>query len=134
MQVLGQLDQDPGQLLVDPQETAVWTVSVEPRNVTSAGDDQQQRIAAFATDGSGLLQQADITGHKVFGSCFLGSTFITAGWDATLRIWDPHRPMPLATIPGSSPFRCVDAAGDRVVAGDQKGNVWFLAPMSELYP
>ena len=42
--------------------------------------------------------------------------------------------MPLATIPGSSPFRCVDAAGDRVVAGDQKGNVWFLAPMSELYP
>lgn len=134
VQVLGQLDQDAGQLLIDPQETAVWTVSVEPRNVTSAEDDQQQRIAAFATDGSGLLQQADITGHKVFGSCFLGSTFITAGWDATLRIWDPHRPMPLATIPGSSPFRCVDAAGDRIVAGDQKGNVWFLAPMSELYP
>jgi WD40 repeat protein len=134
LQVLGELDQDAGQLLVDPEETAVWMVSVEPRNVASAQEDQGQRIAAFATDGSGLLQQADITGHKVFGSCFLGSTFVTGGWDATLRIWDARQPMPLATIPGSSPFRCVDGAGDRIVAGDQKGNVWFLAPMSELYP
>jgi WD40 repeat protein len=134
LQVLGEFDREAGQLLVDPQETAVWALSMERRTVTSAAEDQAQRIAAFATDGTGLLQQADITGHKVFGSCFLGTTFVTAGWDATLRIWDPRAPMPLATIPGSSAFRCVDAAGDRIVAGDQKGNVWFLAPMAELYP
>jgi hypothetical protein len=48
-------------------------------------------------------------------------------------VWDAHQPMPLAAISGSSPFRCVDAAGDRLVAGDQKGNVWFLAPICQLY-
>jgi hypothetical protein len=41
--------------------------------------------------------------------------------------------MPHATIAGKSPFRCADAAEDRIVAGDQRDNLWFLAAMSALY-
>lgn len=94
-----------------------------------------EALIAFSPEASGMLQQAGIPGHRVSDTCFLSGMLVTAGWsDATMRIWDAHRPMPLAAISGSSPFRCVDAAGDRLVASDQKGNVWFLGPMSQLYP
>jgi WD40 repeat protein len=132
--VLGEVEAGPATLLVDPEETAVWVARTEARAAYRFAAPTNETLAAFASDGSGLVQQADITGHQVFGSCFVSGMLVSAGWDATVRIWDAHQPMPLATISGSSPFRCVDAAGDRIVAGDQKGNVWFLAPMSELYP
>ena len=67
------------------------------------------------------------------GACFLSGQLITAGWGATIRMRDPRGAMPHTTIAGTSPFRCVDAANDRIVAGDQRGNMWFLALMSALY-
>jgi hypothetical protein len=41
--------------------------------------------------------------------------------------------MPLAIISGSSPFVSLDAAGDRLIAGDKRGNAWLMAPLDELY-
>jgi WD40 repeat protein len=119
--------------VIDPQETVLWALCSNSDGVWRAFTDET--LIAFSTETSRLIQQVSIPGHDARSNCFLSGMLITAGWsDATLRIWDPHQPTPLAVINGSAPFRCVAAARDRIVAGDQKGNVWFLAPMKELYP
>jgi hypothetical protein len=120
-------------LLIDPRETTLWAICAERNFRSQARTRTNETVVAFGTDGSGIAQRADITGHQLAGWCFLDGMLITAGWDATIRFWDARQPMPFAAVSGSSPFRCVDAAGDRVVAGDQRGNVWFLAPMHDLY-
>jgi len=133
LSVLGNLQQDNVRLMIDPDETALWALCFNVGDSGQAPTDEV--LMAFSPQTSSLAQQANIPGHTVFGTCFLSGMLITAGWsDATLRIWDVNQPMPLTAISGSSPFRCVAAAGDRIVAGDQKGNVWFLAPLRELYP
>jgi WD40 repeat protein len=129
--VLGEVRQDNVRLLIDPQETALWALC--GRRDKWAGSTIEHALIAFSPERAGVLEHASIPGHDVFGICFLDGMLITAGWDATLRVWDAHQPMPLAAISGSAPFRCVDAARDRLIAGDQKGNVWFLAPMDQLY-
>lgn len=129
--VLGEIRQETVRLFIDAQETALWALCSTTGKTMQLGIDEV--LIAFSPETPGVLQQASIAGHRVFGICFLDGMLITAGWDATLRIWSAYQPMPVATISGSSPFRCVDAAGDRLVAGDQKGNVWFLAPMRKLY-
>jgi WD40 repeat protein len=131
LQVLGESSQDAVTLSIDPAETALWEAAERMGRLASDAPDEET-LTAYALDGSGVVRQADVSGHQVFGSWFLSGTLITAGWDGTVRIWDPHQPMPLATVAGSSPFRCVAAARDRIVAGDQRGNVWFLAPMGDL--
>lgn len=130
--VLGEIRQENVRLFIDAQETALWALCSTTGK--AAQSDIDEALIAFSPEAPGVLQQASVAGHRVFGICFLDGMLITAGWDATLRVWDAHQPMPLAAISGSSPFRCVDAASDRLVAGDQKGNVWFLAPMGQLYP
>ena len=130
--VLGEIKQEAVRLFIDAQETALWALCSTTGK--AAQSDIDEALIAFSPEAPGVLQQFSIAGHRVFGICFLDGVLITAGWDATLRMWDAHQPMPVAAISGSSPFRCVDAAGDRLVAGDQKGNVWFLAPMGQLYP
>jgi WD40 repeat protein len=132
LQVLGTLEHDVD-LLIDPEESAVWAVSRRQTDQDSSQDGGRQELTVFALDGSSAIRRADMTGHQVFGTCFLSGQLITAGWDATLRVWDPFGGLPYATIAGTSPFRCVDAAKDRIVAGDQRGNLWFLAPMPDLY-
>ena len=131
--VLGEIRHDRVSLFIDPQETVLWAFCVNSSSIWRGVTDHT--LIAFSLDTSRVLQHLSIPGHDVTGHCFLSDVLITAGWsDATLRIWDPHQPAPLAVISGSAPFRCVAAARDRIVAGDQKGNVWFLAPMNELYP
>ncbi|GAA2152584.1 hypothetical protein GCM10009826_10990 [Humibacillus xanthopallidus] len=133
LQVLGEVEHADVFLLIDPDESAVWAVRRPTDWSTSWKDRERQDLTVFALDGSGAVRRAEMTGHQVFGTCFLSGQLVTAGWDATLRIWDPHGALPCATIAGASPFRCVDAAKDRIVAGDQRGNLWFLAPMATLY-
>jgi WD40 repeat protein len=129
---LGEVEHETVTLKVDAQESALWAICRNGGEWWQAPIDEA--LIAFPIDDSGIAPRADITGHQLFDSCFLSGRLITAGWDATIRIWDPRGPMPFATISGSAPFRCVDAAQDRVVAGDQRGNVWILAPMRDLYP
>jgi WD40 repeat protein len=131
--LLGTIKQSHVRLFIDAQETALWALC--SNGLRSFGLVTDEALMAFSPETSSLLQETSIQGHDVFGTCFLSGLLITAGWsDATLRVWDAHQSIPLAVIAGSSPFRCVAAAGDRIVAGDQKGNVWFLAPLRELYP
>ena len=126
--VLGEIGHDNVSLFIDPQETVLWAFC-HNGGVWRAVTDHT--LIAFSLETSRLLQHISIPGHDVTGHCFLSGMLITAGWsDATLRVWDARQPAPLAVISGSAPFRCVAAARDRIVAGDQKGNVWFLAPMS----
>ena len=112
-------------------KTTLWAICTERNAGLKAPTNEA--LFAFATGGSGATQRADITGHQIRGWRFLDGTLVTAGGDATIRFWDRRQATPLAAVSGSSPFYCVDAAGDRVVAGDRKGNVWFLAPMHDLY-
>ena len=129
--MIGELTQEIVRLVVDPGETALWAICRRGHPFTFSYSDEE--LIAFSPDGSGVLQRFSIPGHEIFDTCFLGDALITAGWDATIRIWDWRQPTPLAAMSGSAPFRCVSAAADRIVAGDQKGNMWFLAPISELY-
>ena len=129
--VLGEVKQENVRLFIDPQETTLWALCSPAGKSTYSEVDEV--LIAFSPETPGMLQQFSIAGHRVFGICFLQGMLISAGWDSTLRIWDAHQPVAVAAISGSAPFRCVDAAGDRLVAGDQKGNMWFLAPMSQLY-
>jgi WD40 repeat protein len=133
--VLGEIRQDHVRLLIDPQETALWALCFSGGEGGFSRSPTEEELIAFSPrEAPGVLQRASIPGHNVRGICFLSGMLITAGWDATVRVWDARQPMPLTAISGSAPFRCVDAAVDRLVAGDQKGNVWFLAPMLQLYP
>jgi WD40 repeat protein len=132
--VLGEIKQEHVRLLIDRGETTLWAICSNrgPRVALQSPTDEV--LMAFSPEASSLLQQSGISGHDVRDCCFLSSMLVTSGWsDATLRVWDAHQPMPLTVISGSSPFRCVDAARDRLIAGDQKGNVWFLAPLGQLY-
>ncbi len=129
--VYGEIEQEYVSLMTDPDETALWAI------VSSGGQGLQsprdEAVIAFSLEKPGAREQARIPGHEIFDMCFLDGMLVTAGWDATVRVWNPSRPMPEAVILGSAPFRCVDAARDRLIAGDQKGNVWFLAPLVDLY-
>ena len=132
--VLGEIKQERVRLLIDPQETALWALCFNGgEGFTRAPTDET--LIAFSPQAPGVLQQANVAVHQISDTCFLSGMLVTAIWSgALLCMWDAHQPMPLAVISGSAPFRSVDAAGDRLVAGDQKGNVWFLAPMDQLYP
>jgi WD40 repeat protein len=130
--VLGEVKQEEARLFIDPQETTVWALCSPADKATYS--EVEEVLIAFSPETPGILQQFSIAGHRVFGICFLEGMMITAGWDSTLRVWDARQPVPVAAISGSAPFRCVDVTGDRLVAGDQKGNMWFLAPMNQLYP
>ena len=105
---LGELGGAQVHLMVDPQEHVVWA-ALGPSGRLRGAD----TLIAFGT-GSAFdaaeLRRADIRGHEVFSACFHGDTLVTAGWDATVRQWDPREPMPATAIAGSAPFRCVDAA------------------------
>ena len=129
--LLGQIKQEEVRLFIDPQENTLWAVCSPAGKSTETEVDEV--VMAFSLETNSMLQQFDIAGHRIFGICFFQGMLISAGWDATLRMWDAHQPVPIAAISGSAPFRCVDVAGDRLVAGDQKGNMWFLAPMTQLY-
>jgi WD40 repeat protein len=134
LDVLGEIPQETVRLLIDPQETSLWALCADATFEWFSAKTYEV-LMAFSPQTSCLVQQTSIPSHDIRDFCFLSGMLITAGWsDATLRVWDAYQPMPLAVIPGASPFRCVDAARDRIVAGDEKGNVWFLAPMTELYP
>jgi WD40 repeat protein len=131
--IVGTIDDEEVQLHLDPAESALFAVGASGRRVPWAGP-ARRVLRAFILDSPGEMRQADISDHDVRSTAFLGSRLVTAGWsDATLRVWDAGEPMPLAAISGTAPFRCVSAANDRIVAGDQKGNVWFLASMRELH-
>jgi WD40 repeat protein len=133
LSVLGEIKQKNIQLLIDPEETVLWAYCFS--GPEGFGIPTEQTLIAFSLKTSSVMQQISLPGYDAMAFCFLSGMLITAGWsDATLHVWDPHQPEPVATILSASPFRCVAAAGDRIVAGDQKGNVWFLAPMKELYP
>lgn len=56
-----------------------------------------------------------------------GRVLISAGEDATLRLWRVGRePSVLATVVGHAPFTRVSLAGSLLLAGDAAGNVWEL--------
>ena len=131
---LGEVTQESVVLVVDPEETALWAVCANRGHPLAMQAPTDEMLVAFSPDGFGVLQQAAIAGHDVTGTSFLPGMLVTAGGkDATLRLWDPLQPMPLAVISGWSPFLCLAAAGDRLIAGDERGNVWVMAPLDELY-
>jgi WD40 repeat protein len=134
LQTLGELPQVRVRLLVDPQESVLWAIGPEEEPTVLIPYSGPESLMAVLLEGSGAMRRADISGHKLVDTCFLSGKLITAGWDATIRIWDPHAAMPCATVMGSAPFRCVDAAEDRIAAGDQRGNVWVFEPLRGLYP
>ena len=132
--IIGEIKQGSVSLRIDPRETTLWALCANRGHPIAHQAPTDEMLIAFSLEASGMLQQASIAGHDVGATGFLSDMLVTAGGsDATLRVWDARQPMPLAIIPGSSPFVSVDAAGDRLVAGDEKGNVWFLAPIDELY-
>jgi WD40 repeat protein len=130
--ILGEILQKHVSLRIDAETRALWAHCYDgefPQQPTN------EVLLVFPLDGSGGPRVASVRDHNLFGACFLpGGELVTAGWDATVRVWSPRRSQPTAAVSGSAPFRCVDAAADRIVVGDQKGNVWFLAPLGELYP
>lgn len=130
---LGEITQEHVSLLIDIHERTLWARCFDGGQALQAPTNEV--LMTFSPDGSGRLQTISVAGHKAFGMCFFpDGRLVTAGWDATIRVWDANQPEAVAAVSGSAPFRCVDVAEDRIIAGDQKGNVWFLAPMRELYP
>ncbi|MFV8754590.1 AAA family ATPase [Nannocystaceae bacterium ST9] len=56
-----------------------------------------------------------------------GRVLISAGDDATLRLWKVGRELrSLAIVPGHAPFTSVALAGPQLLAGDAAGNLWVL--------
>lgn len=136
-EIFGAITDETATLVVDAQERTLWVLASNGRRGFQPQAPTKETIIAFSLDGSGKSTAMDAFGHifEVFAERFFpDGKLITAGWDGTLRIWDATQTKPIAVISGPAPFRCVDVVADRIVAGDQKGNVWFLAPMAELYP
>jgi WD40 repeat protein len=129
---LGEITQEHVRLLIDGQEQALWALCHDGGFALQMPTNEV--LMAFSLDGSGGLQVAKVPGHDVYGFGFFpDGRLVTAGWaDATIRVWGSGQSMEIAAVSGSAPFRCVDVADDRIVAGDQKGNVWFLAPVGQL--
>ena len=130
---LGEISQEHVSLFVDGREQALWALCYDGGLALQAPTNEV--LMAFPLDGSGRFEAIKVPGHSVFGTDFLpNGQLVTVGWDATIRVWDAGQSAAIAAVSGSAPFRCVGVADDRIVAGDQKGNVWFLAPLGDLYP
>ena len=66
---------------------------------------------------------------RVFGCVVTpdGARVVSTSEDRTLRVWSLKTGECLATLHGTSWFRCVAATQGIICAGDQEGNLWMIA-------
>ena len=62
----------------------------------------------------------------VHGLAFLpGGILASASGDRTVAVWDTSTGHELARAAFSAPLRCLAASGDRILAGDAKGSLYY---------
>jgi WD40 repeat protein len=128
-------------------ELMIWSLADRSRRhrLKSSSNHSYSALAtiddlAFAAGPSALdvwdiragKQLASLTAHtgKIHALTLAdeGRVLISAGEDATLRLWKVGRePSVLASVVGHAPFTSVSLAGSLMLAGDAAGNLWELA-------
>ncbi|HYI08556.1 MAG TPA: TIR domain-containing protein [Thermoanaerobaculia bacterium] len=105
---------------VDP--TIRCRFSLEGDLLIGAARDHTLRI--WSTDNG--MERAVARGHRapITGLAVGEGVIYSASEDRTVRMWDINTGEQLAVVYGYNAFRCIDASGDVIVAGDDAGELW----------
>jgi WD40 repeat protein len=105
--VCGALTPDHRRAVLARQDGKLEVIDIESRNIVHVIPGHVQSVLGCAVS---------VDGTRVF----------TVSEDGTLRVFDLETGKCLATLHGTSRFRCVAVANGRICAGDQEGNLWII--------
>jgi WD40 repeat protein/serine/threonine protein kinase len=123
-------DLDSGRLLttLEGHSDTIFMCAIAPdgRRVVSTSFDKTLKV--WDIDRACLLSTLEGHTDSVYGCAITpdGRRAVSVSHDRTLKIWDLETSACLRTHRGDTPYISVAATDTAIVAGDDRGTVWFL--------